>query len=73
MCEAIKREVYRSKWNNQDCIIIASPEGEIETIFPIKIREPEGQDYTYTMEVSTELLYRIAFMQSKGIKVIFKP
>lgn len=69
----IKREVYRSKWNDQDCIIIASPEGEIETIFPIKIREPKEQGYTYTMEVSTELLYRIAFMQKKGIKVIFKP
>lgn len=69
----IEREVYRSKWNDQDCIMIASPEGEIETIFPIKIREPEKQGYTYTMEVSTELLYRIAFMQKKGIKITFKP
>ena len=73
MKETIKREVYRSKWNDQNCIIIAAPDGEIETIFPIKIREPEKQGYTYTMEVSTELLYRIAFMQKKGIEVIFKP
>lgn len=73
MKKTIIREVYRSKWNNQDCIIIASPEGEIETIFPIRIREPEIQGYTCTMEVSTELMLKIAFMQNQGIKVIFRP
>lgn len=73
MKETIKREVYRSKWNDQDCIIIASPEGEIETIYPIKIRVSKEQGINDTMEVSTELIHRIALMQSAGIKVIFKP
>lgn len=73
MKEMIKREVYRSKWNDQDCIMIASPEGEIDTIYPIKIRVSKEQGINDTMEVSTELIHRIAFMQSKGIKVIFKP
>lgn len=69
----IKREVYRSKWNDQDCIMIASPDGDIDAIYPIKIREPEGLGYTDTMEVSTELILNIALMQERGIKVIFKP
>lgn len=69
----IKREVYRSRWNDQDCIMIASPEGEIDTIYPIKIRVSKEQGINDTMEVSTELIHRIAFMQSAGIKVIFKP
>ena len=71
--KTIKREVYRSKWNDQDCIMIGSPEGEIDTIYPIKIRESKEPGITDTMEVSTELIHRIAFMQSTGIKVIFKP
>ena len=67
------REVNRSKWNDQDCIMIASPEGEIDTIYPIKIRVSKEQGINDTMEVSTELIHRIAFMQNAGIKVIFKP
>lgn len=73
MEKTIKREVYRSKWNDQDCIMIASPEGEIDTIYPIKIRVSEKQGNNDTMEVSTELILRIAYMQSAGIKIIFKP
>lgn len=69
----IKREVYRSKWNNQDCIMIASPEGDIDTIYTIKIRESERPGYTGTMEVSTELIHKLAYMQSLGVKIIFKP
>lgn len=68
-----KREVYRSKWHGQDCIMIASPDGDIDTIYPIKIREPEREGYPGTMEVSTELILKIALMQDRGVKVIFKP
>ena len=69
----IKREVYRSKWKDQDCIMIASPDGNIDTIYPIKIRKAERQGYSDTMEVSTELILKIAIMQDRGVKVIFKP
>lgn len=69
----IKREVYRTKRDNQDCIMITSPDGEIDAIYPIRVKKPKAPGYSYTMEVSTELLLNIAIMQNKGIKVIFKP
>lgn len=67
------REIYRGKFNNMDCIIIADEDGNIERAYPIKLRQAEKLGYCDTMEVSTEILLDIALMQNRGVKLKFKP
>ena len=67
------REIYRGKFNNMDCIIIADKDGNIERAYPIEIRQAKKLGYCDTMEVSTEILLDLALMQNRGVKLKFKP
>lgn len=67
------REIYRGKFNDMDCIIIADKDGNTERAYPIKIRQAKKVGYCDTMEVSTEILLDLALMQNRGVKLKFKP
>ena len=67
------REIYRGKFNDMDCIIIADKDGNIERAYPIKIRQAEKLGYCDTIEVSTEILLDLALMQNRGVKIRFRP
>lgn len=69
----IVREVIRTKMNGVDGYAIMSPEGELQTFYPAKIRPGEQPYANPTAEISTEFFLYIAMLQSTGTKVIFRP
>ena len=71
--KTIVREVYRSNWNDMDCMMIADPDGEIDHAYPCLIRPAEQPGYCDTLELSAEFFRYIALLQSRGVKIIFRP
>ena len=73
--KTIIREVYRSSnaWDGKDCIVIADPDGEIDRIYPCRVRPAEQLGYCDTLELSAEFFLDIALLQSRGVKIIFRP
>ena len=73
--KTIVREVYRSNWNGMDCMMIADPDGETDRIYPCRVRPAARPGYSdsYTLELGAEFFLDIALLQSRGVKVIFRP
>lgn len=71
--KTIVREVYRSSWDGMDCMLIADPDGEIDRAYPCRIRPAEQLGYCDTLELSAEFFHYIALLQSRGVKIIFRP
>lgn len=71
--KTIVREVYRSNWNGMDCMMIADPDGEIDHAYPCHVRPAEQLGYCDTLELSAEFFNYIAMLQSRGVKIIFRP
>ena len=63
--EQITREVFRTKMHGFD--------GDLDKFYPALIREPETIGCTNTAEISTEFFLYIAMLQSRGVRVVFKP
>ena len=49
------------------------PDGDLDKFYPALIREPETIGCTNTAEISTEFFLYIAMLQSRGVRVVFKP
>lgn len=71
--KTIVREVYRSSWDDMDCMLIADPDGEIDRAYPCRVRPAEQLGYCDTLELSAEFFHYIALLQSRGVKIIFRP
>ena len=71
--QKIIREVFRTKMHGFDGFAIMSPEGEIDKFYPALIREAETIGCSDTAEISTEFFLYIAMLQSRGVRVVFKP
>lgn len=69
----IIREVFRTKMHGFDGYAIMSPEGELDKFYPARIREPKSLGCTDTAEISTEFFLYIAMLQSRGVRIVFKP
>lgn len=71
--KTIVREVYRSSWDGMDCMLIADPDGEIDRAYLCRVRPAEQPDCCDTLELSAEFFHYIALLQSRGVKIIFRP
>ena len=71
--KTIVREVYRSNWNGMDCMMIADPDGEIDLAYPCHVRPAEQLGCCDTIELSAEAFHYIALLQSRGVKISFRP
>lgn len=71
--KTIVREVYRSNWKDTDCMMIADPDGEIDRAYPCRVRPSTAVGYCDTLELSAEFFHYIALLQSRGVKIIFRP
>lgn len=71
--KTIVREVYRSNWNGMDSMMIADPDGEIDRAYPCRVRLATQLGYCDTLELSAEFFNYIALLQSRGVKIIFRP
>ena len=69
----IIREVYRSNWKGTDCMMIADPDGEIDHAYPCRVRPVEHIGCCDTVELSAEFFHYLALLQSRGVKIIFRP
>ena len=56
-----------------DCMMIADPDGEIDSIYPCRVRPAEQPGCCDTLELSAEFFHYIALLQSRGVKIIFRP
>lgn len=71
--KTIVREVYRSNRKDTDCMMIADPDGEIDSIYPCRVRPAEQPGCCDTLELSAEFFHYVALLQSRGVKIIFRP
>lgn len=71
--KTIVREVYRSNWNGMGYMMIADPDGEIDHAYPCRVRPGEQLGCGVTIELSAEFFNYIAMLQSRGVKIIFRP
>lgn len=71
--KTIVREVYRSSWDGMDCMLIADPDGEIDKAYLCRVRPAEQPGCCNTLELSAEFFHYIALLQSRGVKIIFRP
>lgn len=69
----ITREVFRTRMQGFDGYAIMSPDGGLDKFYPARIREPEAIGCTATAEISTEFFLCIAMLQSRGVRVVFRP
>lgn len=65
-------EVFVTSMHGFQGYAIMTPEGDLNTFYPGKFREPENPGYCSTVEVSTELFSHLAMLQSQGCKIVFK-
>lgn len=56
-----------------DCMLIADPDGEIDKAYLCRVRPGEQPDCCNTLELSAEFFHYIALLQSRGVKIIFRP
>lgn len=69
---AIYRAVVRSRMHGFDGYAITSPDGDIETFYPVKFRDPTQIGGCDTAEISTEFFRQVSMLQARGVNVTFQ-
>ena len=68
----IWRAVVRTRMHGFDGYAITTPDGDIETFYPVKFRDPTQIGGCDTAEISTAFFRQVSMLQARGVKVTFR-